>query len=70
MSTPVIVLNISPEMCCEVPLPADPKLSWLGRLFASAMNSLTFFAGSVACTTSMFGCVASIVIGLKSFSAS
>jgi len=67
---PVIVLNISPDMCCEVPLPAEPKLYLLGLALSSAISSGTLLTPRLGCTTSMFGSVASIVIGEKSLSGS
>ena len=54
-------------MCCEVPEPADEKVISPGRLRASAIRSFTFFTGIDGCTTSMFGLVASRMIGAKSF---
>ena len=63
--TPAIVLNSSPEMCCEVPLPAEPNEYLFGFAFSSAMNSRTLLAGTLGCTSSTLGCVAYIVIGSK-----
>jgi hypothetical protein len=56
--TPAIVLNISPEMCCDVPVPAEPNEYLSGFAFSSAMNSCTFCAGTLGCTSSTFGWVA------------
>jgi len=36
IETPAMVLKRSPEMCWEVPLPAEPKLYLLGFAFSSA----------------------------------
>jgi hypothetical protein len=65
-----MILNSSPEMCCEVPLPAEPKLYLFGLAFSSAISSCTELALTLGCTISMFGSVASIVTGAKSPSGS
>jgi len=66
ISTPVIVLNSSPERCCDVPLPLDAKLYLPGLALSSAINSRTSFAGNSGLTTSMFGTRTISVIGAKS----
>ena len=53
MSIPVMLLISSPERCCEVPVPDVPNDS--DFVLASAMNSLTLFAGTAACTASTNG---------------
>ena len=65
-----MVLNSSPEMCCEVPMPAEPKLYLSGLALSSATSSRTFVAGTLGCTSSTFGCEAYIVIGSKLFTGS
>ncbi len=66
MSTPVICLNISADMCSDVPLPDEPALSLPGLALASAMNSWTELTPSAGGTTMMLGWITSMVIGLKS----
>jgi hypothetical protein len=51
----VIVLKSSPARCGVLPLPEPAKLISFGRAFASAISSLTVFAGTDGCTTSTFG---------------
>src|SRR5258708_31747668 len=68
ISTPVIILNISPAIWSEVPLPEAAKLSLPGLLFASAMNSATDFAGTEGFTTMTFGMRAIIAVAARSFS--
>ena len=63
-------MNISPDMCCEVPLPAEPNEYLFGLAFRSAISSATVLTFRLGCTTSMFGSVASMVIGVKSLSGS
>ena len=36
----------------EVPMPAEPKVNWPGRDFASAITSLTVRTGTAGCMTS------------------
>jgi hypothetical protein len=52
------------------PLPADPKLSWPGFAFASAISSFTVLAGSDGCSTIMLGNEATSATADKSFSMS
>ena len=66
MSTPVITLNISPDRCCELPLPEDEKVSWPGLCRASAISSCTVLAGTDGCTTRTFETVPTMVTGAKS----
>src|SRR5437879_7331673 len=68
MSTPVIILNISPAMWSEVPLPEAAKLSLPGLLFASAMNSATDFAGTEGFTIMTFGMRANMTPPPREFS--
>src|SRR5260221_622460 len=65
ISTPVIILNISPAIWSEVPLPEAAKLSLPGLLFASAMNSATDFAGTEGFTTMTFGMRAIIAVAAR-----
>ena len=39
-----MLLNSAPDRCCEVPLPADPKLIGIFFCFTSSTNSLRSFA--------------------------
>ena len=55
MSVFVMLLKSSKERCGDVPTPVVPYSSLPGLAFASAMNSLSVFAGTLGCTTSMFG---------------
>ena len=54
MSMPAISLNSSPDMCTDVPLPEEAKLSLPGLAFACAMNSATVLAGKSGGTTIRF----------------
>ena len=63
---PVMILKSSPEMCWEVPLPAEPKLKRFGLTLSSSTSSRTELTLRLGCTISMFGSVASIVMGAKS----
>ena len=49
-----------------VPLPAELYCSESGRFFASAISSLTFFAGTDGCTSITLGRLTRLVIGVKS----
>lgn len=66
MLKPAIELNISIARCAPPPLPDVPELSCPGFALASAMNSLSVFAGSAACTVTRYGVTAASVIGAKS----
>ena len=70
MSTPAMLLNSSPDRCCDVPLPLEAKVYLPGFFFISAMSSATVFAGTSLFTTSMLGTRAISVIGTKSFTGS
>ena len=63
MSTPAIVLNSSPDRCCDVPLPLEANEYLPGLALSSAISSFTSFAGSAGLITSMFGTRAISVIG-------
>ena len=52
-------------MCCEVPLPAEPKAYLSGLALSSATNSRTLAAGTLGCTSSTLGWVAYRVMGAK-----
>ncbi len=64
--TPAIALNSSPDKCGAVPVPAEAKFNWPGRLFARAMSSFTDLAGTDGCTTSTLGAAVVSAIGAKS----
>ena len=70
MSMPADALNNSPPRCDDVPLPAEGNSSWPGRRFASAMTSLTVFAGSAGCTTMSSGAEEIRITGARSLSGS
>src|SRR6266705_219421 len=70
MSIPAMLFKSSTDICGEVPMPADAKLSWPGRCLAYAISSATDFTGSEGCTTSTFASDAACVIGAKSRSGS
>ena len=53
-----------------MPVPAEPKVIWPGRLLAYATSSCTEPAGTEGCVTRNDGCVAMSVIGVKSRSVS
>src|SRR6266568_3888893 len=55
MSTPVIILNSSPERCCVVPFPPDAMLILPGLALAWAMNSGTVLAGTDRFTSMTLG---------------
>src|SRR5215510_11562091 len=55
MSTPVIILNNSPETWSVVPIPPDPLLILPGWALAEAMNSATVLTGTDGCTSMMRG---------------
>src|SRR5829696_3337408 len=67
ISTPVIDLNNSPARWPGAPAPLEENVSAPRLAFASAINSLTVFAGTEGCSASTFGTVATAVIGAKSF---
>ena len=50
-STCAARLNISPAMCGELPVPAEPYDSLPGLAFMYATNSFTSFAGTDGCVT-------------------
>src|SRR5258707_14006788 len=64
------VLNISPDMCPIVPLPAEPKLSEPGRALARAISSFTEVAATDGWMTNMTGEESINETGAKSFSGS
>src|SRR4029079_7266367 len=66
ISTPVIVLNSSPDRWIDVPLPDDAKLSLPGFAFAYAISSCTDLNGNDGLTTSTFGTPATRITGAKS----
>jgi hypothetical protein len=68
MSTPAAALNISPAMCTKCPVPAEPNFKVV--VFASAINSRRFLAGTSARTSTTTGALASVPIGAKSFTGS
>src|SRR5688500_2406153 len=70
MSTPILIFKSSPARCWELPLPDEEKLSLPGFFFATAMNSLTVFAGYDGWTSRRFGLVAKTAIGAKSLTGS
>ena len=49
-----------------MPWPTEPKVSFFGDFFASAMNSFTDFTGRLAGTTMTKGTSATRLIGAKS----
>src|SRR5712691_10970522 len=49
-STPAIFLNSSPERCCELPLPGEPKRNLPGLARAQARRPLTDLIGTLGCT--------------------
>ena len=51
MSMPATVFNSSPHKCGEPPTPDEAKLILRGLAFASAISSLTLFAGRLLVTT-------------------
>jgi len=53
-------------MCGALPGPPEPKVSWPGRAFASAMSSFTDFTGTDGRTTNSNGEDVTSVIGAKS----
>jgi len=53
-------------MCGALPGPPEPKVSWPGRAFASAMSSFTDFTGTDGRTTNSNGEDVMSVIGAKS----
>ena len=55
MSTPVIILNSSPERWTEVPFPEVAQLILPGLALAWATNSATVFAGTAGFTSITFG---------------
>ena len=67
MSIPAVVLSSSPQRWLVVPLPPEAKLSEPGFALASAISSARFAAPSEGCTTIMFGVVAALVTGVRSF---
>jgi hypothetical protein len=60
------LLNSSAARCSGVPVPPEEKLNAPGFCRASAMKSLTVFAGTLACSTRMYCAVASSVTGARS----
>ena len=52
------------------PLPAEPKVSLPGFALASAISSVTVFAGTDGCTTSTRGATCVRLTGAKSFTGS
>ena len=68
--TPAMVLNISPEMCCDVPLPAEPNEYFFGFGLHQRDELAQLLAGTLGCSSSTLGCVAYIVIGSKLFTGS
>ena len=70
MSTPAIILSSSALMCGEPPGLVEPKLILPGCALASASSSPSVLAGTLGCTTTMLGVLATTVTGAKSFTAS
>ncbi len=68
MGAPVKVLNNSDARCAELPLPTEAKFSLPGRDLAKAMNSCTVCTPSEGGTVSTSGSLATIVIGVNSWS--
>ena len=56
--------------CPEVPLPPLAKSTLPGCALASASSSPNVLAGTLGCTTTMLGVLATTVTGAKSFTAS
>lgn len=63
-------LSISPARWVTIPMPAEPKLSCLGRAFASAIRSFTDRTGTEGCANIRKGAVANNETGEKSFTGS
>ena len=61
--TPVISSKSAPAIWEGEPFPVEPKFSWPGRLFASAMSSFTLFAASVLLPTKSSGVSPTSVMG-------
>ena len=66
MRTFAMVLKSSPARWLTVPVPDDAKLSLPGCALASAINSLTDFAGTAGCTRTISGTIAVCTTGEKS----
>ena len=59
--------NSSPERCSVVPTPFEPMLRLPGFAFASAISSATLAALTCGPTTRMFGTLAKMATGTRSF---
>ena len=69
-SMPAAKRNCSAFRCVPLPTPDEPKLSWPGFCFASAINSLTDFAPSEGDTSSRLVLTAIWLAGAKSLTGS
>ena len=70
MSRPARCFSISPQRCGLVPEPPEPKKYLPGLAFTRATSSGTVFTGKAGLVTKMLGTDHSMLIGVKSFSAS
>src|SRR5258706_12539510 len=67
---PVRIISSTPARCCEVPGPAEEKLSFPGIDFARATSSFALATGRVVGTSRRFGLSENIDTGAKSRSVS
>jgi len=67
---PVIIENISPDMCTDVPVPDEAQLIFPGFALQYAMNSATFFAGKDEVTSMTLGVRTSPATGAMSLTMS